>query len=65
MIPRYTRPEMGRIWTDDNKFQKWLDVEVATAEAEADAGLIPKSALMPSTVCEWLGSARIVATCSP
>ncbi|PYV16630.1 MAG: adenylosuccinate lyase [Acidobacteria bacterium] len=44
MIPRYTRPEMGRIWTDDNKFQKWLDVEVATAEAEADAGLIPKSA---------------------
>src|SRR5437762_3369896 len=44
MIPRHTRPEMGRIWTDDNKFQKWLDVEVATAEAEADAGLIPKSA---------------------
>jgi len=44
MIPRYTRPEMGRIWTDENKFQKWLDVEIATAEVEADAGLIPKSA---------------------
>jgi len=44
MIPRYTRPEMGRIWTDENKFQKWLDVEFATAEVEAEAGLIPKSA---------------------
>jgi adenylosuccinate lyase len=44
MIPRYTRPEMGRIWTDENKFRKWLDVEVAAAEVEAEAGLIPKSA---------------------
>jgi adenylosuccinate lyase len=44
MIPRYTHPEMGRIWTDENKFQKWLDVEIATAEVEAAAGLIPKSA---------------------
>ena len=44
MIPRYTRPEMGSIWTDQNKFQKWLDVEIATAEVEAEAGLIPKSA---------------------
>jgi adenylosuccinate lyase len=44
MIPRYTRPEMGRIWTDENKFRKWLDVEIATAEVEAEAGLIPKSA---------------------
>jgi adenylosuccinate lyase len=44
MIPRYTRPEMGRIWSDANKFQRWLDVEIATAEVEAEAGLIPKSA---------------------
>jgi adenylosuccinate lyase len=44
MIPRYTRPEMGAIWSDENKFQKWLDVEIATAEAEAEAGLIPQSA---------------------
>ncbi|MCL5004989.1 MAG: adenylosuccinate lyase [Acidobacteria bacterium] len=44
MIPRYTRPEMGAIWSDQNKFQKWLEVEIATAEAEAEAGLIPKSA---------------------
>ncbi|MGD0693752.1 MAG: adenylosuccinate lyase [Terriglobia bacterium] len=44
MIARYTRPELGRIWSDENKFRKWLDVEIATAEAEAEAGLIPKSA---------------------
>ena len=44
MIPRYTRPEMGRIWSDQNKFRTWLEVEIATAEAEAEAGLIPKSA---------------------
>jgi len=44
MIPRYTRPEMGSIWSDENKYQKWLDVEIATAEAEAEAGMIPKSA---------------------
>jgi adenylosuccinate lyase len=35
---------MGSIWTDQNKFQKWLKVEIATAEVEAEAGLIPKSA---------------------
>ena len=44
MIPRYTRPEMGRIWSDENKFETWLAVEIATAQAEAEAGLIPKSA---------------------
>ncbi len=44
MIPRYTRAEMGRIWSDENKFRRWLDVEIATAEVEAQAGLIPKSA---------------------
>ena len=44
MIPRYTRPEMGHIWSDQNKFQKWVEVEIATAEVESEAGLIPKSA---------------------
>ncbi|MFI5173512.1 MAG: adenylosuccinate lyase [Terriglobia bacterium] len=44
MIARYTRPEMGRIWTEENKFQKWLDVEIAVAEVEAARGLIPKVA---------------------
>jgi adenylosuccinate lyase len=44
MISRYTRPEMGGVWTDENKFRKWLDVEIATAEVEAEAGMIPRSA---------------------
>ena len=44
MIPRYTRPEMGRIWSDENRFQKWLDVEVAASEALADLGVVPREA---------------------
>ena len=37
MIPRYTRPEMGRIWSDRNKFQQWLEVELAASEAARGA----------------------------
>jgi adenylosuccinate lyase len=44
VIPRYTREEMGRIWSDANKYQKWLDVELAAAETLGEAGLIPKDA---------------------
>jgi adenylosuccinate lyase len=44
MIPRYTRPVMGRIWSDENKFRKWLDVEMAVAAVEGEAGMIPASA---------------------
>ncbi len=44
MIARYTRPEMGKIWSEENKFRKWLEVEIAVAEAEAEAGLIPANA---------------------
>jgi adenylosuccinate lyase len=44
MIPRYTRSEMGQIWSDETKFRMWLEVEIATAEAEAEMGMIPKSA---------------------
>ena len=42
MIPRYTRPQMGRIWEDQNKYQRWLDVELAAVEVLAGAGIIPK-----------------------
>lgn len=45
MIRRYTRPEMGRIWTDENKYQTWLDVEVLACEAQAELGAIPKDAV--------------------
>ncbi|HWX94657.1 MAG TPA: adenylosuccinate lyase [Terriglobales bacterium] len=44
MIPRYTRPEMGRIWSEDNRFRTWLTVEVAATETLAEAGLVPKDA---------------------
>ena len=44
MIPRYTRPEMGRIWSDENRFRTWLAVEVAATETLAEAGMVPKDA---------------------
>ena len=44
MIPRYTRPEMGRIWSEENRFRTWLTVEVAATETLAEAGLVPKDA---------------------
>jgi adenylosuccinate lyase len=42
MIDRYTRPEMGSIWTDENRFQAWLEVEILACEAWAELGDIPK-----------------------
>lgn len=45
MIDRYTLPEMGALWTEQNKFQKWLDVEIAVCEVHADNGIIPRDAL--------------------
>jgi adenylosuccinate lyase len=44
LISRYTRPEMGRIWSDENRFQKWLDVELAASETLAGAGTVPHEA---------------------
>ncbi len=44
MIPRYTRPEMGRIWSDENKYRTWLEVELAAAEALAELGEVPAAA---------------------
>lgn len=45
MIERYTLPEMGAVWSEQNKFQKWLDVEIAVCEVHADNGIIPSEAL--------------------
>ena len=44
MIPRYTRNEMGRVWSDANRYQKWLDVELAAADTLAEAGQVPREA---------------------
>jgi adenylosuccinate lyase len=41
MIERYTRPEMGNIWTDENRFNAWLEVEILACEAWVELGVIP------------------------
>ncbi|MBS4024445.1 MAG: adenylosuccinate lyase [Clostridia bacterium] len=45
MIDRYTLPEMKRIWADENRFQKWLEIEIYACEAMAELGQIPKEAV--------------------
>ncbi len=45
MIPRYSRPEMANLWTDEAKFNKWLIIEVASAEAWAKLGKVPQEAI--------------------
>ena len=45
MIERYSRPQMKKIWSDDNKFAKWLDVEIAVCEAWVKQGAVPREAL--------------------
>jgi len=44
MIPRYTRAEMGRLWSDEHRFAKWLDVELAATDSLAEAGIVPVAA---------------------
>ncbi len=44
MIPRYTSPEMGAIWSDQRRYETWLEVELAAADAMAQAGVIPAEA---------------------
>jgi adenylosuccinate lyase len=45
MIERYSRPEMKKVWSDENKFAKWLEVEIAACEAWAELGVIPREAI--------------------
>jgi adenylosuccinate lyase len=45
MIPRYSRPEMARIWSDENRFATWLKVEIAATEVLSEGGLVPPEAL--------------------
>src|SRR5438067_4705014 len=44
MIARYTHPDMGRIWSDQRRYETWLLVEIAAAEAMADTGIVPAAA---------------------
>jgi adenylosuccinate lyase len=45
MIERYSRPAMERVWSDENKYDRWLDVEIAACEAWAELGVIPRKAI--------------------
>ena len=45
MITRYTRPAMGKIWEEENKFKIWLEIEILACEANAELGIIPKDAV--------------------
>src|SRR5215218_5303431 len=44
MIQRYTHPDMGAIWSEQRRYETWLEVELAATDAMADAGLVPKDA---------------------
>ncbi|MEP7146638.1 MAG: adenylosuccinate lyase, partial [bacterium] len=45
MIPRYSRTEMSSIWSDENKFRIWLDIEILACESQSRLGLVPKKSL--------------------
>jgi adenylosuccinate lyase len=45
MIPRYTRPEMAKIWEPENRFRIWLEIETLACEAQAELGVIPREAV--------------------
>lgn len=61
MIDRYTRQEMGRIWTLENRYQAWLDVEVAVCRAWSDMGRIPAEAVENITAKASIDVDRILA----
>jgi adenylosuccinate lyase len=59
LIPRYTREEMGRIWSDQNRYQKWLEVELAATETLAEAGIVPRGAAVTLRARARVDAARI------
>jgi adenylosuccinate lyase len=61
MIPRYTHPDMGRIWSEERRFEAWLQVEIAAAEAMAEAGIIPTDAAREIRERSRVDVARIAA----
>ena len=61
MIPRYSRPEMARIWSDENRFGAWLKVEIAATEVLAERGVVPREALAAITAKARFDVARIDA----
>ncbi|HEV2276176.1 MAG TPA: adenylosuccinate lyase [Acidobacteriaceae bacterium] len=61
MIARYTRPAIGRIWSDENKYRMWLAVETAASETLAEAGIVPREAAQAIRERGGFDLARIAA----
>src|SRR6185369_16072235 len=61
MIPRYTRPEMGRIWTDEARYAHWLEIELLACEALSARGDVPKAAVRAMRRRAKIDVARIAA----
>jgi adenylosuccinate lyase len=59
LIARYTRPKMGQIWSDENKYRMWLEVEAAASETLAEDGIVPKEAAKAIRVRGAIDVARI------
>jgi adenylosuccinate lyase len=53
VIPRYTRPEMGNIWTDENRFQIWMEIELCACEAMAAENLVPPEVAQKLRAAKW------------
>jgi len=60
MIERYSRPEMQAVWTDEAKYRRWLDVELAVLEVLADAGRVPKAAVQTIKAKAGFDVARVL-----
>jgi adenylosuccinate lyase len=60
MIPRYTRKEMAKIWSDENKYSIWLEIELLATEAQSELGIVPKEAAKIIREKAQISTARIL-----
>lgn len=60
MIPRYTLPEMENIWSEDNKYQIWLEIELLAAEAQAELGIFPKDKIQKARELAKVNAEKIL-----
>jgi adenylosuccinate lyase len=60
MIARYTRPEMGAIWTDENRFRIWLEIELLASERQEELGIIPKGTVKGIRAKAKFDTARVL-----
>jgi adenylosuccinate lyase len=74
MIARYTRPEMGAIWSDQGRFERWLEVELAATDTLAERGVVPKQTaqrmrerakVAPARILEIEGKVNMTSSPSP